>query len=348
MFAGAQSLAQGIAGGAESIRQALDAKIEEAKREKQAGKAADAFFDSLEKPPMPYEFWDLKSPAEKRDWMVGTIGAQKYQQGAEDIKSQIAQRDFYNQKNAEMKAAIEREAMFNQRAMQLAGPPNREQMQAFYEGPDTMMPEERFRPTRGPITEDVILQAAAESGNLANPNTDNILSAIARAAQIKEGNRGTFFKPEDFGKLRPFTTPEGKVLPGAMGAVTGPNTSQVLFDPSTPIQTQTVKDPVSGIEYLVAVPSRGEIKVLGTGADFAKMALQDLYATKKDFRKQLVDWEPGSKEYQAIEAKIAEVDAQIKAKQSTKAAPAANLPTATNPQTGEKVVYKDGKWQPLK
>jgi hypothetical protein len=33
----------------------------------------------------------------------------------------------------------------------------------------------------------------------------------------------------------------------------------------------------------------------------------------------------------------------------TTTAPAdAGLPTATNPATGEKIVYKDGKWQPVK
>lgn len=236
-FAGAQSLAGGISRGAESIRQGLDKLIEEKKRIKQAGKAADAFYKALPDNlrPMPQEFWDVQSSSEKADAMVGLIGAQKYQQGVSDAESQAAQTAFTKQRTSDMQQAIEREAAFNQRAVQLAGPPSVEQMQAFYEGPDTMMPEERFRPTMGPVTPEIISQAAIESGSALNPNVGNLILDAARAREM--GAEPAFIEDPSTGAR--FLRHRGTVLPSVDRTQAE---LEIITEPSTGLKFRRTKD----------------------------------------------------------------------------------------------------------
>lgn len=245
-------LGEGIADFAKSIAGAFEEKQNEAKAEQLQGKAADNLFKALSLKrvegvdlPDPTVFANLSS-RDKAAWASGVTSAIHLAGQAQQMEhnqqtqnwNQARHEEFLRQaqvaKQSEERAAVDRAGMDAFRTSLAA---------------KARMPDGQVGPAR-PVDSNMVLESLVESGQMLNPQVDNLLGSLARLRDM-EGERG-------YGV--PGTVTD---LPGGRqflwqsprsGTALGGNTTAVSVTTTSPPPGYTIWKGSDGKEKLVKLP----------------------------------------------------------------------------------------------
>jgi hypothetical protein len=182
-YTGDRYLYQGIT----SLADAISQVAEEHKREAAAGKAADIFFKSLpedQRTMDPTAFANL-SARDKAAHVTGMIQGQAYRKGQQDLLAQIAATKATEESTAEKTdtAPVRKRLMTAEAdSMEAANRRSADLLQRI--GGLNKQLQDRFRPDlvgpAAPLDSQEAVGLLARNGLLMDPQTDNLLSAIAK------------------------------------------------------------------------------------------------------------------------------------------------------------------------
>lgn len=189
--------AAGIESGTNAIAQAMERRTEEAKKEAEAGKAAETFIKILgDKSPIPHDEFKNLSARDKASVVAGMMQEQGYQRGLREAQSSAlnqkyvgAQLDVMQQRAAQEKATLERANAFNEALKSRL-----------------TMPEGQQGPV-APVSGQELLQIMSKTGMLMNAESDNVLNAVtkmqgqgtSRAGTVQPMEGGNFIWQSDTG-----------------------------------------------------------------------------------------------------------------------------------------------------
>lgn len=180
--------------------------------------------------------------------------------------------------------------------------------------------------------------AATKTPNMSGKILPKVMDSLARWQQLTE--------KEDGGTPPEFTVNTNAVPGVSLVALKGSKQWQG-FQTAGP-QTTLVDDGQGG-KVPVVSNARGQItQIKPANKGLSEEALLKSYDAQERALMSNFELSPQDKAEKLAELNDARDTIRNRGKGGATPPAAASLPTATNPKTGEKLVFKDGKWQPLK